>query len=226
MNKSRFLGNALLLLTLSVAPIGCGDDASDDTNTGGTGGAGASGGTGGTGATGGSAGGGGDAGSGGNAGSGGVAGSSGAAGSGGTGGAAIDCASGDILAYEYGNQITGSELHVQADGTVVHEERICCPPEVNDQNAPALEAAALTELKGWIDAAKSGTISVSDGTPTSLGSSAGTLAACSADGTAIVIHNVIRNAAIGQPDRVESNTAAEAAEIRAFVSDIVDEDMP
>lgn len=226
MNTSGFVNKTLVLLALSLAPIGCGDDAADDANTGGTAGAGATGGTGGNGATGGAAGSGGDAGSAGSAGAAGSGGIAGASGSGGSGGAAIDCTTGVILAYDYGNQITGSKLEVQADGSVLHTERVCCPPTETDENAPALDAAKLAELKGWIEAAKNGTVAVSQGTPTSLGSSSGTLEVCSADGTAIIVHDITRNPEIGKPDEVQSNTAAEAEEIRAFVADIVDDDMP
>lgn len=220
MNKSGFSNKALLLLALSLAPIGCGDDASsNDDNTGGTAGAGATGGSGGSGGSAGSGATGGDAGSGG------IAGSSGAGGSG-AGSAKIDCTTGVILAYDFGNQITGSKLEVQSDGTLKHSERVCCPPNETDENAPPLDATKLAEPKGWIEAAKSGTIAVSDGTPTSLGSASGTLEVCSADGTAIIVHDIMRNPQIGEPDIVQSNAATESEEIRAFVSDIVDEDMP
>lgn len=115
---------------------------------------------------------------------------------------------------------------MSSTGVVVHSERTCCPPTETDQNAPPLDAPTLATLKGWIEAAKAGTILQKDGTLTAEGSNAGTLEACAEDGTSIIVRNVVRNDVSGGLDIIFYNSASEAEEIRSFVTAIVDQDMP
>ncbi len=218
-SKSAFV---LSVLLLGVGQAGCGDSG-DSGATGGAAGAAGSGASGGSGGTGGSAGGGGVAGGG----AGGAAGSAGASGSGGNAGqASIDCSAGDILAYNFGNQITGSNYNVSSAGVVAHSERTCCPPTETDQNDPPLDATTLGKLKGWIEAAKTASVLSKDGAATREGSTSGMLEACAEDGTPFIIRDVVRNDSAGGLDTIYYNTASEAEEIRAFVTDIVDQDMP
>jgi hypothetical protein len=75
---------------------------------------------------------------------------------------------------------------VMDDGSITHEERRT-PTNTERIDHPNLSSAELGQLTDWISAAELGSLAVSDGNPTNLGSLSGYLRVFGAGGSEIVI---------------------------------------
>jgi hypothetical protein len=134
--------------------------------------------------------------------------------------AAANASTNVLIDYSYGNQIAGSTLQILADGSVIHGERTCCPPHT-DMNEETLDSATLTALQEWIADAASGTVLTTQGHPTALGSSSGTLLAFH-NGQTLTVHTIERgDAAAHEKDNVNQNQSAGARQIEILVNSFV-----
>ncbi|MCA9672563.1 MAG: hypothetical protein KC503_43510 [Myxococcales bacterium] len=133
----------------------------------------------------------------------------------------------DVLVhYSFGNQIEGSELTIFVDGRIEHGERSCCPPKTEPQLQPSLGAAELSDLSAKVAAAALVASKSTTGSPTALGSNAGELIAYTADGTRLVLREVVRALQPGDADTINYNPSADAAAIRDLVNAYVKVKMP
>jgi hypothetical protein len=133
-------------------------------------------------------------------------------------------ASNPILEYKYGNQITGSVLTISDDGTVVHTERTCCAPRTDVIPEAKLSEKQLVQLADWIAEAAQGKLKTTQGNPTAMGSSAGTLNTYQ-DDIIVIIHEITRGNAEGSYDVVRKNSSAAADKIEALVNQYVKDKM-
>lgn len=137
-----------------------------------------------------------------------------------------DCTSASrLVEYRYGNQISASDLVIMSDGAFDHEERHT-PTDIQSVAHPQLDAAKLAQLDAWIAAAATGTLVRSDGGATNLGSSSGYLNGYLADGTKVVIVTDARDTDGDGYNDVTVNQAAEAAQLRGMIVDLVERDLP
>lgn len=133
-----------------------------------------------------------------------------------------DQPAGVIVFYGFGNQIEGSNLQIFEDGSIVHSERTCCPPTVEDLPEAALSAEAMAALKGQISAVAATGQTVEDLGPMPAGEKTGVLCVVD-DGQPITVkayENETMNVILRQ------STAPEAADIRSLVTAITEIDMP
>ncbi len=130
-----------------------------------------------------------------------------------------------LLAYRFGNQITASTFSVSTTGVIAHTERL--QGAVDDREHPALDAAALTQLRADLEAAAVGPYRTMAGQSTSLGSSAGSFEACSAARSGLIVRNITRAPApeAGSFDEVVLNESAAAARLLDLAHGYTEEDM-
>lgn len=124
-----------------------------------------------------------------------------------------------LVQFNAGNQIYGSSLQIMTDGSVIRNERSCCPPKITPVPEHPLSPRELSTLMGELSTAGKGPIVQENGYPTTDGSESGTLIAY-VGGTSLVIHTITRNSS-GQPDRVTFNRSPAAREIEALVDSYV-----
>jgi len=124
-----------------------------------------------------------------------------------------------LLQFSNGNQIFGSELVIYSDGSLVHNERSCCPPHVDATPESNLSPTQLQHLEALILAASSGRIVERAGSLTSEGSQSGSLLVYD-NGKATVVLEVDRSAA-GTPNKDLVNLSSSASEIKTLVETYV-----
>lgn len=122
-----------------------------------------------------------------------------------------------VLKYQFGNQVSGTELSIDHVGVVRHAERTCCPPHAVQKNNALLEKTELEHLLLEIEGAKNGVQEVSQGSPTTLGSPSGYLQVLTVEGDEVNISRIERNPTIGSPDKVTTNISQEARAIQDLV---------
>lgn len=125
-------------------------------------------------------------------------------------------ASGAILSFRFGNQITGSTLEIEASGAYARGERTCCPPTTAPSAGSLTPLERTTLLADIALIAAAGTETI-EGMPTTMGSASGVLEVRSG-GTSYIVQDVVRNAGSGS-DIVTRSTAATA---RNSILDLVD----
>ena len=127
---------------------------------------------------------------------------------------------GPILDYYFGNQINGSYLQVFAQGTIAHQERTCCPPQVNDTTEPTLSAEGLSMLNAAITSASDGS-QVVTGQPGggAEGQRYGQLTVQNSSGASINIRELTET-------KVRANNASSAAWLQDFANGYVQIKMP
>lgn len=127
-----------------------------------------------------------------------------------------------LVDYQYGNQVTGSTLTIDALGVTTRSERICCPPTTTPTDTADLSFSQIAGLRADIEA-----IAAADAlTSKELGTFA--------DGASVGSLTVFRNgyayvvkAYENQGDRVRIESTANDARTRilALVNSIVDVDL-
>ena len=122
-----------------------------------------------------------------------------------------------ILIYTWQNQIEGSTLQFLADGTIVHDERTCCPPTITPVTDPALTAAELTQLETSIAEAAAGSVTSEELGVMAEGQLTGSLCARGSDGPVVILVHVAAPAA-DAPVIAHSNASAAATTLRSFVA--------
>lgn len=209
-----------------------GDGSGGAAGTGGSAGSGGSSGNGGSAGQAGSAGQSGSAGQAGSAGSAGSAGQDGGSDGGGDGGtdanaacqqAAASFKPGTLVFYEFGNQISGTQLTILSNGTIEHDERSCCPPKTDPISEAALSGQALADLKADVQAVATGSWTTTEGPPPALGSESGVLCVVEA-GQAFAV-KVIEGTA-GVATYTHQSSATGASEILSLVLGYASVDMP
>lgn len=131
----------------------------------------------------------------------------------------------ELIRYRSGNQISASDLLIMSDGSFDHQERHT-PTDIRTIDHAPLTAAKLTELRGWIAKAATGTFTRSDGGPTSLGSTSGYLIALQPNGSEVVIVKDERDTDGDGLNDVTVNNATEASRIRTMIESLVEHDLP
>lgn len=129
-----------------------------------------------------------------------------------------------LLHYSAGNQISGSDLTIRADGTGELKERFT-PTDIRTSAITPLSNSELATLRAAIQAAALGDVDESDGEATSYGSGTAELIALHG-AEPVVITQVQRDTDGDGHDEVAQNTAPEAEQIRALVDALVEHDVP
>lgn len=107
-------------------------------------------------------------------------------------GVAAEPAAAVILDYSSGFQAGWSWLKIYSDGTVEHQERVCCPPKTSEVPHSALSASDINELKSLITAAQNGKLAVTKNITLGLGEKIGSLYVYTDAGDKVTIEDVVR----------------------------------
>jgi hypothetical protein len=124
-----------------------------------------------------------------------------------------------LLEFSNGNQIYGSTLLINTDGTVIHSERTCCPPHSTPAPEASLTKPQLLRLSNLISAVATQPTIAKKGHRTSEGSESGALHVYPT-ATPIVLHQILRGG-MGELDQVTYNISSEAQEIEQLVNSFV-----
>lgn len=122
-----------------------------------------------------------------------------------------------ILIYTWQNQIQGSTLQFLADGTIVHDERTCCPPTITPFTEPVLTAAVLTQLATATAEAAAGPVTSEELGVMAEGQLTGSLCARGSDGPVVILVHVPAPAA-DAPVIAHSNASEAATTLLDFVA--------
>jgi hypothetical protein len=125
-------------------------------------------------------------------------------------------AKGELLTYDYGNQITRSYLTVYLDGTIKHSEVQGGGKPPTPMPDEKLSPADRKTLFNSIDAVYHADLETMSGAPTTMGSSSGELVAHSMLGPRVV-RKIERGKQVGDLDSITFSVAREATWIEKFV---------
>ena len=99
-----------------------------------------------------------------------------------------------MLEYSSGFQAGWSWVKVYYDGSVEHQERICCPPHNSEVSESPVRPEDLSRLVDAVEEVERGTLVTKKNVKLGLGQKVGTLFVYAADGKKLTVENVARSA--------------------------------
>ena len=128
-----------------------------------------------------------------------------------------------LLNYSAGFQAGWSWLKIHADGTVEHQERVCCPPVVNQIEERKLSTAEIATLKGLIESSTWGNLRRKSAVKLGLGQKVGSLFVFSSTDQKVVIQDVNRQTTgVGSTVLNDSPATAKIMNlVQSFVKNVI-----